>query len=86
MSQLLLKTEQSILDPALAEAAQLRTIADVNVAAGLPYLHLTVRSENLHPGESKQVSSTEAAESLFERIDQFFRYAVDSAGNTSSYG
>ena len=77
MSQLT-ETEQSVLDPALGEAAQLRTIADVNVAAGLPYLHLTVRSENLHPGESKQIRSTEAVESLFERTDQFFRYAVDT--------
>jgi len=77
VSHALLKTEQCPLDPCTLDSNQLGMIADITLAAGLPYLHLTVRSEHLHPGESRGNLTNAMTEKRFEKIDQFLRYAVD---------
>ena len=66
------------LDPGVSSITEMRLVADQNTRAHLPHLVLSLRSEYLQAGESAVSGTPEQVAEMFETLDGFFRYAVDS--------
>lgn len=65
------------LDPARSSALDMRSLARRTVERGLPVLHLSVRSNELWPGESATCPAAADVDHLLGEVESFLRYAVD---------
>ena len=68
----------AMLDPTRTSLETMCRVADVAIRDGLPVLHLPIDSETLTPGESKRAATPGDVRRIFETLDGFLRYAVDS--------
>jgi hypothetical protein len=65
------------LDPVSATPAELRHLAERIAARGLPCLNVSLRSNELWPGESAANPTAHDVDRTFEALDDFMRLAVD---------